>query len=420
MNLKRTHKITGFTLLELAIVMLIMSIIAGTVFTLYPIQQSKQIHDDFQARLNAIQRAIDTFVKNNGRLPCPADRTAALNSATFGVETSCSAATATGTAEVAGATANENLRIGALPTRTLNLPDSYMFDPWNYRLDFVAVKGMATTSAAFLAYTTTQADTIRINDLNGNRINQANTVAVPNFLSYVIVSHGQNGSGATTYTGATTKTCTASQADTENCNGDRIYRDTFFNPSSANAFDDYIRWKTYQSLLRDSSLSTGGGSGSGGGLNINDYGVFTHTVSGSVNGGTATAGAWNVRPLNTIQYNTLPSATLSGNRVTLGPGTYFIMANSAAYRVGSHKLQIYNHTTGTSIAVGTGEFSNSAAQNANRSFVSAVFVTATSAQIGLLHFTENSKGNTDLGNSISSSPAPTTYDYAQMQIFQTQ
>lgn len=418
MNLKRTHKITGFTLLELAIVMLIMSIIAGTIFMLYPIQQSKQINDDFQARLNDIQRAIDTFVKNNGRLPCPADRTAALNSSTFGVETSCSAATATGTAEVAGATANENLRIGALPTRTLNLPDFYMFDPWNYRIDFVTVKGMATTSTAFLAYTTTQTDTIRINDLNGNRINQANTGTVPNFLSYVIVSHGQNGTGATTYTGATIKTCTTSQADTENCNGDNVYRDTFFNPSGANIFDDYVRWKTYQSLLRDSSVSSS--SGGNGTLNINKYGVFTHTVSGGTDGGTANSNTWNVRTLNTIKYNTLTSATLSSNRVTLGPGTYFIMANSAAYRIDGHKLQIYNYTTGSTVAVGTGEYSGSAAQNANRSFVNAVLVTTTSAQIGLLHYTENNRSSSGLGNSISSSSSPNTFDYAQMQIFQTQ
>lgn len=419
MDHKRNMSKNGFSLLELSIVMIIISLIAGTIFTIVPIQQSRKIHEDFETKLDTIQTAIDTFVKQNGRLPCPAARNAALNSATFGVETSCAAATATGTVEIAGVAANENLRIGALPTRTLNLPDSYMFDPWNNRIDYVTVKSLANTSALFSAYATTQTDTIRINDLNGNRINQASSVSIPNFVSYAVISHGEDGSGATNLDGSTTRTCPSTGADKENCDNDTVFMDAFYNSAAATFYDDYIRWKTYQSLVRDSSLAassgSSGGGGGGSGMGLSKYGLFTHTET-SNDGGNAGENTWQTRVLNTTKYNTLTSATRASNMITLGAGTYYIRASAAAYRVDENKIRLFNVTTGSTIIVGTAEYAKD--DNAqSRSFLSASVTFASPTQIRVDHYTNESRSTNGLGKKVTSS-TDTGYDFVQLEIFE--
>jgi hypothetical protein len=117
-----------------------------------------------------------------------------------------------------------------------------MFDPWNNRITYAVIKDLAKNSSSYSTYTTTSTDVIRINDASGNRVNRTNQSLLESIVSWVVVSHGKDGRGAYNYNGAL-KTCSAG-LDQENCDDDNIFIDTAYNPLSANAFDDYIRWKT--------------------------------------------------------------------------------------------------------------------------------------------------------------------------------
>jgi hypothetical protein len=52
----------------------------------------------------------------------------------------------------------------------------------------------------------------------------------------------------------------------------------------------------------------------------------------NTDGGTATAGGWRTRTLNTVVRNTIPSASLSADRISLPAGTYRIKANAPVFR----------------------------------------------------------------------------------------
>ena len=125
---KKLHKLRGFSLVELSMVILVMSVlVSGTfIFVGDASFQAKQIEDT--ERIDLINKAVKDFYIKNGRLPCPASRTDAVNSANFGVETDCSLSSApAGTTHTAFA----NIRLGVIPVRTLNLPDTFMFDVYN-------------------------------------------------------------------------------------------------------------------------------------------------------------------------------------------------------------------------------------------------------------------------------------------------
>src|SRR3954464_9910102 len=91
---------TGFTLIEMSIVLIIISLLASTVFTLIPTQQNAQLSNVNIANLDIIQSAINTYVAQNNALPCPAPSNSGLSTSGFGVSTDCTATAPTGTSDV--------------------------------------------------------------------------------------------------------------------------------------------------------------------------------------------------------------------------------------------------------------------------------------------------------------------------------
>ena len=66
-----------------------------------------------------------------------------------------------------------------------------------------------------------------------------------NGAAYVLLSFGETGAGATEFRSTTASTCTAGQLDTENCDGDGVFSDQFFNNGevAASYFDDFVIWQ---------------------------------------------------------------------------------------------------------------------------------------------------------------------------------
>jgi prepilin-type N-terminal cleavage/methylation domain-containing protein len=353
----------GFTLLEMSIVLIIMSLLASAVFTLLPVQQNTSQYNTNSTQLSVIQAAINVYVARNNALPCPALTNSAVSSATFGISTDCTATAPAGTTDITIPNATTfGIRFGVVPTRTLNLSDMYMFDGWNHRIKYVVIKQMAVPTTQTINFNnfatnfpnSTATDTIKIVDANNNRINTANSAASNSYVAYVLVAHGPSGAGATRYDGASVAVCPSTGLNKTNCSGTNTFVDTFYNVSNATFYyDGTIRWKTYAQQIADSGLSSSAASTTSSVSSVT-YALFSYTTTSASLASGTTAATWYTRAINTKDSDsTLTGATLSNNTIQLPAGNYVIRAIAAAYQIGKSKIRIYNVTGNSVMAYST-------------------------------------------------------------------
>ena len=275
---------SGFTLIELSIVLVIIGLIIGSVMPAYTGAISTAKYTTTQNKIATITNALNIYYAQNKRLPCPA--TGSVTNATtafsagqngFALEiyagfcdatvTPANSAAPTGTKRYLGSdgNANHNIRQGTLPTRVLGLPDDMMYDGYGNKFTY-AVTEQFTTSAV--------AGQITINDGN-TTTNPPNPIvglyAASAGAAFVIVSHGNDGAGAYTQ-GGTQIACNANKtADAENCGSygtagktttaftgittpDYVFTSAQFNDfpaaiNTANWFDDVIGWETENQVI---------------------------------------------------------------------------------------------------------------------------------------------------------------------------
>ena len=225
----------AFTLVELSVVLLIISLITAAGMTLGGDVLKAAARVKTQERLATIQQALDNYAKSNGYLPCPADRAFLPTSATFGYERRATATTCTTSA--AGLVNVASTYIGGVPTRTLGLPDAYAGDSWGNKLLYAVSANHIGNITSYAS----AAGTITINygDLTTN-------YAITTSATYVVVSHGPNGNGAFPFQGAAKTTCNVFIGiDSANCDdGDATFYDSAYNDGTiaAQFFDDFVVW----------------------------------------------------------------------------------------------------------------------------------------------------------------------------------
>jgi len=128
-------KFNGFTLVEMAIVLVLMGLILGTGLTILSAQQEQRRVEETKARLEEAREALIGFAIANGRLPCPA------SSASNGKESFCTRnlAAACGAAIIPPDVIPAHGRCtnpydGFLPAATLGLnptdAQGYILDAW--------------------------------------------------------------------------------------------------------------------------------------------------------------------------------------------------------------------------------------------------------------------------------------------------
>ena len=179
---------TGFTLTELAIVLVIMSLLSGGILLSLSAQAENRNLNNTRQQLGEIKDALLGFAATNGYLPCPDVDNDPAN-ASYGV------------ADISGCSTGE----GWLPFKTLG---TYEHDPWGshrtqvgdlpqgrwrYRLD------SAYGSAISLA--TSQADGLAVVDRNGTPLtnsgdNRDRPIAIIYSTGADGVANGRNGDAA--------------------------------------------------------------------------------------------------------------------------------------------------------------------------------------------------------------------------------
>jgi prepilin-type N-terminal cleavage/methylation domain-containing protein len=157
----------GFTLIEMAIVLLIVTLLLGGLLMPLSAQVEQRKIGETQKSLDEIKEALLGFAIANRRLPCPAQ------SATDGSE---------------NAPCNGSLTAaGFIPWAALGVSKT---DAWGHIFRY-SVTSAFTTTAPFTLGTLRQL-TVQTLDKNGNRVNLSNNRDVP----VVVLSHGKNGYGA--------------------------------------------------------------------------------------------------------------------------------------------------------------------------------------------------------------------------------
>jgi len=202
-----TYKHRGFTLVEMAMVMIIVALLLGGLLVPFSMQLDQQAHSQTQQSLDDIKDALIGFALVNRRLPCP-DTTGDAQEDTITSPPDNTPIGAIESTETVSCTALE----GWLPSQNLQLPDRdfwakrfrYRVSPQfsnyakNYSLDGGAAGGGTLTEAYF---TLASIGNITIQTRGDDPATAA--VVENKFLlnlatqvPAVIISHGKNGYGS--------------------------------------------------------------------------------------------------------------------------------------------------------------------------------------------------------------------------------
>jgi prepilin-type N-terminal cleavage/methylation domain-containing protein len=221
---------TGFTLVEMAVVMLILTLLVGGLSTGLGAHLSRRAEANTDEALAEARDALLGYVVRKGMFPCPA------KSAQDGSEGREAGVCQTNT--------------GLLPWATLGIAGT---DGWGHRLRY------AVTSSYTQKITTLGDGDIEIFTRNGNG-DVLKLTTDGGKTPLVILSHGVNGAGATTQDGQALPLPTG--ASDEAINADTSGRKFYSRTLSENAatpggpFDDRLIWLS-PNLIANRLISTG-------------------------------------------------------------------------------------------------------------------------------------------------------------------
>lgn len=167
---------TGFTLIEIAIVLLIVSILLGYSVAMFPRQQELKQYRAADAEMKSIIEHLIAFAQTNGRLPCP----------------DTAAGTRDGLEDALGVPVNDcSAFFGFVPGRTLGINGDYdqnnvLTDPWGtgYRYAVSSIGGAGNrTLVSFngirtLGMAAVQPDLFLCDDNTNAPANDTNCVSV--------------------------------------------------------------------------------------------------------------------------------------------------------------------------------------------------------------------------------------------------
>jgi hypothetical protein len=286
---------------------MIIGVIAAGYLSYQQFTRSDSAYNETIEKLQSIEDALLSFVALNGRLPCPASPSDSQQINSFGWErinissTPASCSTASNNIYT-GFMNGDTIYLGSVPTRSLGLPDEYLFDGWSNRFGYavqrsfinsastanVVINGVTTTgvithpscaegnlaqdihifSGKYFCFrgqasgsvdTTSAAMDIQVrNSYNSSNNIDSNTIDAS--AVYVVISYGENGLGAFRRTGVR-NSMPSNNNDNEQANAGcnpstNICNSTsvgtqFIDAPISTTFDDIIVYKSRNQLLSD-------------------------------------------------------------------------------------------------------------------------------------------------------------------------
>ncbi len=131
---------------------------------------------------------------------------------------------------------------------------------------------------------------------------------------------------------------------------------------------------------------------------LNYYMIARDEKANNTPGGAPTAGARNVRTINTVVVNSINGASLSLNQMILPAGTYYIIARAAAGAVAGHKLFFRNVTDSSDTIVGSSDYVDTTFAVSYFSYAQGIITIGSQKTFQLEHYiSTNASGTSGLG-----------------------
>ncbi len=186
---------TGFSLVEMSIVMVVIGLLIGGMLMPLSVQQEKTERDQTKRTLQDIKEALVGFTIVNGRLPCP-------DTDDDGLENYSASCT-----------------VGTLPWSNLGI---HRFDAWKRSFTYRVASSYAGSTITL----TTVGDIQVLDSRSGNLL--------ANQLPAVVVSHGKNW--------ALSNSAAINPNEDENDNNDATFVDASYSNINNNEYDDLLFW----------------------------------------------------------------------------------------------------------------------------------------------------------------------------------
>ncbi len=244
----------GFTMVEMAMSLVLVGLaVAGLIFA-FKVYTANHAIETTKKNAQATAQAIENFILENGRFPCPAAIDLPIDSPRYGHEADCATLRgykADGSAsspvaagdfdggiwvEQGAQTATARVVRGMVPFQALNIPEHYVIDGYNSRL-FYAVTAAQTNPDTFMR----EGGQIAVID----KLGQAGSDAVKT-NHFIVFSAGPNKQGSYTRYGVAGLPC-GQGLDSENCNTSSANRAAIYRAAQrststdpAHSYDDYM------------------------------------------------------------------------------------------------------------------------------------------------------------------------------------
>lgn len=218
---------TGFTLVEIAIVLLIVAILLGGLLPTLSSQIEQRQNNETRKQLDEIQQALIGYAVAHGNFPCPA-KSFADGSEDRNASGSC------------------NKRHGFIPWSALGVAK---LDAWGRIIDYSATPAF-TNSLTRFKLSDPRDITIMTRDANDNLVNLSNSNDIP----IVILSHGKNGYGAALDNGTVLTNASANNIDeqsnfTSTLGNSFVAKDPSNRTTGSGEFDDIVTWVSPNTLF---------------------------------------------------------------------------------------------------------------------------------------------------------------------------
>lgn len=217
-------KCQGFSLVEMAVVLVIVGLLLGGILVPISAQMDLRDYNDEKKSMEQINAALLGFAMANGYLPCPA--VSALNGAEDRTGTNCTG----------------NRRNGFLPWATLGL---HKLDSWGHLYMYSVTLIYASSATKITLYPAVNGDIrIRSRDSSGAFLDLTTT---NNYSPAVFMSMGKNGALAYDENGTQIANASSTNADEiMNATQPTTFVSRTFtenkDPSFGGEFDDVVSW----------------------------------------------------------------------------------------------------------------------------------------------------------------------------------
>jgi prepilin-type N-terminal cleavage/methylation domain-containing protein len=228
MTSSRRQLSAGFTLIELAIAIIVMGLLLAAGSQAYSTYLKRQAVTVTKTNVETVASVVANYLSITGHYPCPASLTAKRGDPAYGHESTTSASDCTGSTLPPGVytrisnrspkIAYESgglllppeypvVRVGAIPFRELNLDESQAIDGYGDRIVYAVTERLATT----------QSYKQDGGGIDIQRAAGASLLGVPSSAHFFIYSPGLNRAGAYSRDGVPVSACPVNFPENLNC-----------------------------------------------------------------------------------------------------------------------------------------------------------------------------------------------------------